>query len=194
MYKILLILLLVLIVGCYDSSSKYREPSFDLIKKDKNIEIREYNNNLIIKTSKSNSNGQGNSSMFRVLANYIFGANSNNEKIPMTAPVITKQSQKKNYEMIFFILNKNSIDELPIPKDKSVIIDSLNLYKTISISFGMWASDNRINKYKKKLNDYIKENSVEVDSNLMVAQYNSPWVIPPFRKNELIYKIKYKNI
>ena len=189
MYKIILNIVLILIFGCYDSSSKYQEPRFNLISKHKNIEIREYNNNLIIRTSKLNSNSEQNNSMFRVLANYIFGANSNNEQIPMTAPVITKQSNN-NYEMIFFILNKNTINELPLPDNKNVLIDSLNLHKTISIKFGMWASDKRINFYKKKLDNYIKKNSIIINSNLMVAQYNSPWVMPPFRRNELIYKIK----
>ena len=28
------------------------------------------------------------------------------------------------------------------------------------------------------------------ESPLMVAQYNSPWALPPFRKNELLYTIK----
>ncbi len=92
--------------------------------------------------------------------------------------------------MIFFILNKNTINELPLPNNKNVVIDSLNLHKTISIKFGMWASDKRINFYKKKLDNYIKKKLIIVDSNLMVAQYNSPWVMPPFRRNELIYKIK----
>ena len=43
---------------------------------------------------------------------------------------------------------------------------------------------------KKILDQYIKDNNIEIVSNLMVAQYNSPWALPPFRKNELIYKIK----
>ena len=36
----------------------------------------------------------------------------------------------------------------------------------------------------------INDNKIEVLSELMVAQYNSPWAIPPFRKNELIYRVK----
>ena len=36
----------------------------------------------------------------------------------------------------------------------------------------------------------INENNLEINSELMVAQYNSPWTLPPFRKNELLYKIK----
>ena len=44
--------------------------------------------------------------------------------------------------------------------------------------------------FQSGADEYILENNLKIDSDLMVAQYNSPWAIPPFRKNELIYKIK----
>tara|TARA_B100001029_G_C15042679_1_gene444798 strand:- start:1065 stop:1619 length:555 start_codon:yes stop_codon:yes gene_type:complete len=182
-------MILAFTLGCYTSSSKYKEPNYNLIKKINNIEFREYKSNIIIKTSKLESNNKENNSLFRILANYIFGGNKNNEQIPMTAPVLTHYSNN-NYEMIFFILNKNSIDELPKPNNKNIKLDNLNLNKTISISFGMWANNNRINYYKNKLDKFIEDNSINVDSNIIIAQYNSPWVLPPFRRNELIYKLK----
>ena len=54
----------------------------------------------------------------------------------------------------------------------------------------MWATEKRVNYYKKKLDKYIADSNLEIVSSLMVAQYNSPWAVPPFRKNELIYRIK----
>ncbi len=189
MNKFISVAVLILSLGCYDTSSKYKEPSYTLIKKLDKIEFREYDENIIIKTSKSNANGEANNSLFRILASYIFGGNKKNEKIPMTAPVITTNIDN-NHEMIFFILNKNTSEDLPIPNSTKIQIDNLNLNKTISISFGMWATKKRIKYYKKLLDKYIFENSINIKPNLMVAQYNSPWVVPPFRRNELIYQIK----
>ena len=189
MNKFISVTVLILSLGCYDTSSKYKEPSYTLIKKLDKIEFREYDENIIIKTSKSNANGEANNSLFRILASYIFGGNKKNEKIPMTAPVITTNIDN-NHEMIFFILNKNTSEDLPIPNSTKIQIDNLNLNKTISISFGMWATEKRIKYYKKLLDKYIFENSINIKPNLMVAQYNSPWVVPPFRRNELIYQIK----
>lgn len=189
MNKFISVAVLILSLGCYDTSSKYKEPSYTLIKKLDKIEFREYDENIIIKTSKSNANGEANNSLFRILASYIFGGNEKNEKIPMTAPVITTNIDN-NHEMIFFILNKNTSEDLPIPNSTKIQIDNLNLNKTISISFGMWATKKRIKYYKKLLDKYIFENSINIKPNLMVAQYNSPWVVPPFRRNELIYQIK----
>jgi hypothetical protein len=31
---------------------------------------------------------------------------------------------------------------------------------------------------------------LESNGDFLVAQYNSPWAIPPFRKNEILIKIK----
>ena len=66
----------------------------------------------------------------------------------------------------------------------------MKIGKTISITFGMWATKDRIEKNKQKLDKYIRQNHIQVNSTLMVAQYNSPWTMPPFRKNELIYQIQ----
>ena len=170
-------------------SDSYKNPKYELLQKDGKIEIRQYSEYVIAKTSISDGDMQLNSNMFRTLANYIFGANSDKESIPMTAPVITT-NDNSDYEMIFFMLDAKSIDELPAPNSSKVSIEKMSIGKAISISFGFWATENRIKRYKKKLDNYIISNNIKVGSELMTAQYNSPWAIPPFRKNELLYKIK----
>ena len=45
-------------------------------------------------------------------------------------------------------------------------------------------------KYIKRLELLIKkENLIRFDE-IIVAQYNAPWAIPPFRKNEILITIK----
>ena len=53
----------------------------------------------------------------------------------------------------------------------------------------MWATEERVLKYKTILDQFIKDNNITISSNLMIAQYNSPWIMPPFRRNELMYQI-----
>ena len=166
-----------------------KNQEYTLIKKLGKIEIRQYSEYVIAKTSISQGDIELNNSMFRTLAGYIFGGNQRNQSIPMTAPVITKNDES-NYDMIFFMLDAKKPEDLPRPNSRNVSIETMNIGKTISITFGMWATEKRVNYYKKKLDKYIADNNLEIVSSLMVAQYNSPWAIPPFRKNELIYKIK----
>ena len=127
--------------------------------------------------------------MFRVLANYIFGGNESGTSIPMTAPVITTESSS-SYSMIFFMLDAESPQDMPKPNSQNVTIDTISLGKAVAIKFGMWATEDRVEYYENILNSYVRENNIQVTSELMVAQYNSPWTVPPFRRNELIYKIK----
>ena len=166
-----------------------KEPQYDLIKQDGKIEIRQYPEYVIAKTSVKQVDVNQSNNMFRTLAGYIFGGNTNNQSIPMTAPVIT-QNNNLNYSMIFFMLEAKELKDLPAPNNKNISLEYMGIGKTISISFGMWATEKRVNYYKEKLDKYIKENYIQVQSPLMVAQYNSPWALPPFRKNELLYTIK----
>jgi len=170
-------------------TSKLNQPDYDLIKKDGKIEIRQYSQYVIAKTSIKQADIVQNNNMFRTLAGYIFGGNTNNQSIPMTAPVIT-QNNNSNYDMIFFMLDVQQPEDLPHPNNPNISLEYMEIGKTISLSFGMWATEKRVNYYKEKLDKHIKQNQIQIKSSLMVAQYNSPWALPPFRKNELLYTIK----
>ena len=127
---------------------------------------------------------------FRTLANYIFGKNIDNIKIPMTAPVITSFPNNKNID-IEFIMNENySIDNLPKPKTEKITLQELELGKVAVIKFGLWATPKRIQTKKNRLETYLNNNSIQHSTEFLVAQYNSPWIIPPFRKNEILVSIK----
>ena len=110
-----------------------QEPAFTLIDKSGNIEIREYSENIIAKTSILNEDGQMDNSMFRTLAGYIFGGNDRQQSIPMTTPVIT--SKKENsYSMIFFMLDVKDKKDLPSPNSSNVKIETINLGKFMMFS------------------------------------------------------------
>ena len=170
-------------------SNTYKEPEYTLINKDKNIEIRRYSESIIAKTSLEGENRESNNKMFRVLANYIFGGNDKSQKIPMTSPVVTKENNG-SYDMIFFMLDVNSEEELPKPSSENISIEKINLDKVVVIKFGWWTTKNNIKKHRDLIEQYIKNYNLKVISEMMVAQYNPPWTLPPFRRNELIFKIK----
>ena len=58
-----------------------------------------------------------------------------------------------------------------------------------TISFGGWATGNRVKKFQKELDSWIDQQSLKKIGNFMVAQYNSPWALPPFRHNEIMVRI-----
>ncbi len=166
-------------------------PDYNLLKKDQKIEIRDYNSFVIAKTFVNDNYRDASTKGFRRIANFIFGGNDKKQGIAMTAPVIiSKDIQKNGYEIFFFMPKKYKLDELPKPNLESVSLEEIMLGKVAAISFGGWATEKNVNLYKKRLYNYFKLNNHETIGDFMIAQYNSPWAIPPFRKNEILVKIK----
>ena len=170
-------------------SDSYKEPNYTLISQENNIQIRQYSECAIAKTSIKNGDSNMNNTMFRALANYIFGGNDKNQSIPMTIPVLTRYDNE-SYDMIFFMLDANKVDELPNPISEDISLETINLNKVVAIEFAWWTSKNNIRQNRKIVEKYIKDNNLEVISDMMVAQYNPPISWPLSRRNELIFQIK----
>ena len=166
-------------------------PKYKLLEKESNFEIREYSQFIIAKTNVENDYELATSTGFRRIANYIFGGNNKNIQIPMTAPVISTSPSilPESYEVMFFMPSSYSINTLPKPNLDSVKIQNKNLEKVGVIKFGGWATKKKCFMYHQKLEKWLNMKSIKFDSIFMVAQYNSPWALPPFRKNEIFVKI-----
>ena len=166
-------------------------PKYQTIIKEGKYEIRIYDPMIIAKTSVESNYSDAASAGFRRIANYIFGGNKKQMNIAMTAPVILNTPGSKNsYDILFVMPRKHSLDDLPLPNYDNVKLLTTNLGKTAVLPFGGWATENRAVYYKNKLQKFINKNDYEILSDYMVAQYNSPWALPPFRKNEIIVSIK----
>ena len=79
--------------------------------------------------------------------------------------------------------------KLPKPNSSNVEIADQDLNTVATISFGGWATGNRVKKFQKELDSWISQQGLKKIGNFMVAQYNSPWALPPFRHNEIIVRI-----
>jgi hypothetical protein len=183
------VIFLTLIMANFLKAEKVDEPSYELINKFESIEIRQYKKIIVATTIKKSSYKDATYSGFRTLANYIFGNNDKEVKIPMTAPVITTMPTNESIEITFIMSDDYSLDNLPKPRSDDILFKELILGKVAVIKFGMWATPKRIMKMQGKLEKYLSENNIQTSSDYLVAQYNSPWVIPPFRRNEIIISI-----
>jgi hypothetical protein len=112
--------------------------------------------------------------------------------ISMTAPVISKKSISSPglYEVLFVMPKKYSLEDLPKPNITSVRLEKKNLGKVICIKFGGWATEKKVERFQIDLIKSISDMGLETKGDFLVAQYNSPWGIHPFRKNEILIQIK----
>ena len=189
--KIKLGTLLLISIIILNVAMAIETPKHTLVKKENGFEIRQYDSMIIATTKVRSDYSDAASTGFRRIASYIFGANSANMSINMTAPVLTNSLESQdNYEIQFVMPSKHLFEDLPRPNSQNVTLKKVNLGKTAVLRFGGWATKERASKYKYKLRDLLLSNGYTANGTFMVAQYNSPWAIPPFRKNEIIVQIK----
>ena len=166
-------------------------PEHTFIRKENGFEVREYAPMIVATTHVKSDYSDAASIGFRRIASYIFGGNSASMSIAMTAPVLTNTPEPENfYEIQFVMPSEHSMENLPQPNSQNVTLKKVNLGRTAVLRFGGWATKDRASHYKSKLSDLLIASGYTVNGAFMVAQYNSPWAIPPFRKNEIIVQIK----
>jgi len=166
-------------------------PDYTLLGKDGKFEIRDYDPFVIAKTKVNSGYKEATYTGFRRVANYIFGGNKKQLSIEMTAPVISNVPNSDSaYEICFVMPQKHSLASLPEPKNDDVNLEKQHLGKTAVVSFGGWATESRVIYYKEQLEKFISIKQLSARGDFLVAQYNSPWVLPPFRKNEIIVKVE----
>ena len=167
----------------------YETAEYQIIKTISNkIEIREYKN-LVLATTSRNENISQNSN-FRTLFKFITGDNKENQKIEMTTPVFQKNIQNQS-NMSFVMPSNFDKNNTPKPNSKNIKIEFLKNLKFIAIRFSGRSNDKNFNKHKKILEGVIQEKNIKVDLiNPINAYYNSPWTLPFFRRNEILFQIK----
>ena len=174
------------------SNTMLETPKYKLIKKLKSFEIREYEAMIIARTLVSSDYSDAASMGFRRVANYIFGDNDKDMKIAMTAPVLLNSpvDAEDEYEISFMMPSVYNKKTLPNPNSSNVEILDRNLGLIACVSFGGWATKAKVKKYHQMLDDWIKSEGIQAVGKFYVAQYNSPWALPPLRHNEILVRIK----
>ena len=157
-------------------------------KKYDNFEIRSYEARLF-SSVKLSSNGYKESSSrgFSILAGYIFGGNERNEKIAMTSPVA--MSLEDSMTVMFMLPEKNKKDSLPKPNQSKIEFREEPAKTVAAITFGGWANDEKIEKYKEKLKAALDQAGISYTNRFYFLGYNAPYEVFN-RKNEVIVELE----
>ena len=94
--------------------------------------------------------------------NYISGANSQNVHIPMTAPVVTRTLDEKNWLVSFFTPQSiyPTLASVPIPTDSSVSIEAFPLSTFAVIEFGGEAGESDYKIASNLLKDALAQDNI----------------------------------
>ena len=180
MKKILLILISVIALN--SQSMAYEEANYEVIKENKNYEIRKYTDRLVIETNSLQGNG------FRKLFNYISGNNEQKKEIKMTVPV-TQEIKNGNMTMQFYLPSKFNKDNAPKPSNSDIKILTIEGGYYAVIGYSGRSSDKNFLKNKDILEKQLKQENIEILSPPIRASYNSPFTLPMLKRNEVMYRI-----
>lgn len=180
------------------------EPLHKIVLKEGNFELRDYAPSIVAYVTFENLRGkEAFSAAWKPLSGYIFGKNNNDTKIQMTAPV-TRQPQKIDMtspvircsdgagvqEVSFFMPEKWDLDSLPVPDDSRVRLKSVPGRRIATLRYSGYTNDKREAKAESSLREWIQSINLEIDAGPIIAVYNSPFTLGPFRRNELQFVVK----
>ena len=171
----------------YSTTMANEEAKYDVIQKNDIYEIRYYSDRLIVQVA-----NKGDNSSFRKLFNYISGQNKNSEKIAMTIPVTQTQ---KDGEMVmqFYLPSKFNKETTPIPNNPNVEVSIIPEGYFAVLQFSGRSSDKNFDKHHKILKQKLLEDNISIKGSAIRATYNSPFTLPPLRRNESMFSIDWKN-
>ncbi len=183
------VILIFLIVQLFAMRSQKNIETYPytVTKKYERFEIRDYEASLFTSVKLPMRAYKAASSMgFSILAGYIFGGNDRNEKISMTSPV--SMSLEDSMTMMFMVPKKFDRETLPKPDQSTIEFKDEPAKKVAAITFGGWANDEKIDKYKERLKAALDAEGIAYTSKFYFFGYNAPYEVFN-RKNEVIVEL-----
>lgn len=168
--------------------AKTETQPFEVIKTEKNFEIRRYPPATIAKVSmEAKSYKELSSAGFRKLASFIFGENQDQKNIAMTSPVHMDINDSKS-SMSFVMPSEYTVDNLPKPDNSEIKIEMSDEEFVAAIRFGGFANDEKIKEYALKLEEALKLAGIQYFGNFRFLGYSSPYELSN-RKNEIVVSV-----
>ena len=178
-------------------------PKYSIIKKQKQIELRLYPDYIRAEVNVFEKNYKSAIEKgFNMLAGYIFGKNISKEKIEMTAPVQTSQSQKiamtapvtvtgdGQFTVAFIMPGKFNLETLPVPLDQSIHFTVVPAGQMAAIRFTGFFNQNKIAENKTRLSRWLEEEKIKTEGDFIIAGYDPPWIPWFIARNEILINIQ----
>jgi len=175
----------------------YEEPEYSIVKKTDVYEVRQYKRRTVAEVTYGEED-----SGFRVLFDYISGANKGSKEVEMTIPVtqsketdmtvpVTQSTTGDKMSIRFFLPMQYSKQNAPEPNDERVRIIDLPAEYFAVISYSGFASDGNFEEHYTKLKAALDKDGIVIKGPPIKATYNSPFTLPFLRRNEAMYPLEW---
>ncbi|MDZ4087869.1 MAG: heme-binding protein [Tabrizicola sp.] len=176
------------------------EPKFSLALKDGALEIRDHVAAIAAEVTVKGTQAEASRQGFRLLAGYIFGANSRRQKNAMTAPVtksaagekiavtapVTQIPGNSDWLVRFTMPGQYRLADLPVPNDPAVKIRAMVPARFAVLRFSGLAGEAKVAKTREQLLSILRVRGLHPAGPVSIARYNPPWTPWFLRRNEVM--------
>ena len=194
----LIVALIVVVIAYFGwkvtSRSAYESAEYNVLESDGSFEVREYPD-LMLVTTTSKFQSQGNDGSFGRLFRYISGGNENGQKVAMTTPVFMEPENKQtagkktDSQMGFVIPKKIAAESIPEPSNENVQIQKRNGGRFAVLRFAGRMNDETQATAEDKLRKWMDSKGLIGGDTIEFAGYDPPWTPGPLRRNEILIRL-----
>jgi hypothetical protein len=186
-------------------SSRVEQTEYIVLEKTDDYEIRNYPAHIVAQTTVTGPYREALGQGFSIVAGYIFGGNTKNESISMTAPVVEQKSLSQSIAMTapvtaniegdshtiaFGMPRSYTLATLPTPTDSRVTLVEIPARKIAAKRFYLYRTDDRVQSKKEELLSSLAKDKIDVIGEPQYAGYNAPWTPPWMMRNEVLIEIR----
>ena len=166
---------------------KYETPDYEVVKNDGAFEVRDYPTITVVSAPMAKVDGNRNSA-FMNLFGYISGKNEDAQKISMTSPVISTNVDGKK-AMSFVVPADVAKAGAPDANNPDIAITKRQAGRFAVYRYsGRWTTKKEA-AARAKLMAWIGEEGLKVTGTVEKANYDPPFTLPAFRRNEVLVRI-----
>lgn len=189
------------------------EHEYGVLTSDGAFELRQYPRLVTVSTPMA---GTGEDRAFNRLFEYISGANRGRREIAMTAPVLEGSGTEiamtapvlqspdgseiamtapvlegtgGEGRMAFILPAEYTPETAPLPTDPAVTLGTIPERKVAAVTYDGRSNAEMEAAERAKLEAWIAARGLTATGPALVAQYDPPWTLPGFRRNEILIPV-----
>ena len=153
------------------------------------FQLREYSTLQLVTTPMERGDAEQDGSSFGRLFRYISGDNESGQAISMTTPVFMS-GEGDTGRMSFVVPREVAANGAPAATHPDIELETMAPGRFAAIRFSGRATPEALSAARRQLENWIDERGWQRTGSAIVAGYDPPFIPPPFRRNEVLYRIK----
>jgi hypothetical protein len=167
---------------------------YQLIESRPEFEIRKYPTYSQITVSSAGNFMSAGNRAFQPLVTFISGANQEQRKIAMTAPVIQQPLSDELHRVSFVLPEGIAFESIPVPRNSSIERELVAEHYVAAHPFrGSWNQE-RFYLEGERLQQALRDARLKTAGTLYWARFDPPWKPGFLKQNEVLIDLEgYKN-